>query len=114
MDVDKAHYVEDSPNHNFILFFSSRLSKKQRSVLARLSELNGNKETMTSFVRKIPEVSEPTARRTFQLLRSLGFVECGSESSKGIPLKITEEGALLLKYINRGYGETSSSRSPEP
>jgi DNA-binding IclR family transcriptional regulator len=60
---------------------------------------------MTSMVREISRrygFSEPTVRRTFQQLRSLGLIRCGFEEKKGLPLRITEIGQLLFAKISKG------------
>jgi|GEM_PF-4805917 len=59
---------------------------------------------MTSIVRDISRrygFSEPTVRRTFQQLRSLGLIECGFEERKGSPLRISKMGQLLFASVSK-------------
>lgn len=75
-----------------------KLTDKQRLVLQRFKE-NGLDKNMTCLVWELSdelELSEPTVRRTVQLLRSLGLVSCGDKKSKGRNLKLTPLGQKVL------------------
>jgi Mn-dependent DtxR family transcriptional regulator len=48
------------------------------------------------------EVSEPTVRRTVQLLRELGLVTCGNQFSKGRVVRVTRLGSAVLEP--NGFG----------
>jgi len=73
---------------------NQRLTKKQKRVVRLLPHhLDG--KNMTHLAEKLSaetDISEPTVRRTLQLLRNLGIIRCG----KGHSVNLTKLGKVLI------------------
>ena len=80
-----------------------KLTNKQQLVFDRLQEdcLQGNMTCVVWSLSEELDLSEPTVRRTLQLLRSLGLVSCGSKSSRGSELRLTPLGQKVLEVMSR-------------
>lgn len=96
-ETSEEHLVDNllSISKNLL---QNHLTPNKKSVIKSLEQ----GKTLSSLARDISkeqEVSEPTARRTLQMLRDLELIDCGSEGKEGKPIEITETGRLILGEV---------------
>jgi len=86
----------------------NRLTQKQKLILRRIAELD-SKLTMSALIRQIAQeenMGESTARVVIQALRDIGLIECGTEANKGVPVRLTPIGEVLVQGSNGKSLET--------
>lgn len=55
-----------------------------------------NMRSLTLSLSKELNISEPTVRRTLQYLRDNGLLECGDHKNKGVKIRLTKLGSMVL------------------
>ena len=78
-----------------------RLTDKQRIMIKIVAELEGN-ALYTKLIERISaELSIPksTVRWNLKGLRDAGFIAAGDRNNKGIPVRLTEMGQILLGVV---------------
>lgn len=74
------------------------LTPRQKKITELVKQSNGKNMTeIIENVRNETSASEPTVRRTLQMLRQLGVLECGDCKNKGEEVKLTKTGQLILE-----------------
>lgn len=78
------------------------LPKSLRNTLRILVNYNLEGLTMSNAALHMYRLGIPlsTAKYALRKLRDYGLIECGSESSRGVELKITWIGRLLAEMMN--------------
>ena len=86
----------------------NRLTQKQKLVMRRIAELD-SELTMSALIRQIAQeesMGESTARVVIQALRDIGLIACGTENNKGVPVRLTPIGEVLVQGSNGKSLET--------
>ena len=75
-----------------------RLTEKQKMMLQIVSEVQG--ETLyTTLIEKVSdelEIPKSTVRWNLKGLRDVGLIEAGNRENKGIPVRLTETGRIMV------------------
>ena len=80
---------------------STRLTEKQRLLLRWIAE-KGCGEVYTVLIERASRelgIPKSTVRWNMRRLRETGLIEAGDKANKGIPVKVTEEGWILLGLL---------------
>jgi len=94
---DELYYLE----REIVSVTSTRLTRKQ---LAMLRWMAGNyREDMvyTNLIERISEVMglpRSTVRWNMRGLRDAGLISAGDKDTKGVPVRLTERGSIILEY----------------
>lgn len=93
----KIQYLEELIK----ILLNNKLTKKQIKLLNRIKDKEGI--LYYQLIEKLSkELSIPTSTVKWNLnkLRNLGIIITGDKNNKGVPVKITSKGKILLKIFN--------------
>jgi len=79
----------------------NRLTKKQKYILIKITQIE-DKKTMSFLVRQFSKelnVGKSTVRVILQNLRDIGLINCGNSQTKGIPVKLTPVGDIIVNQL---------------
>lgn len=88
--------------------FEKNITEKQKKVIQNLV-INKTFSQNIKLIRKNTNISEPSIRRTIQLLRKLEMIECGSRENIGMPIRFTVIGKIVLG----GHSIMAVHRAPD-
>ena len=88
-----------------VCFAMTRLTEKQRILLRHIALRYGNHNgnlTLTSLIDRLSselKMSRSTVRWNLIGLRDAGLIKAGSRDNKGVPVKLTEAGLLVVSRL---------------
>lgn len=80
------------------------LTDVQKKILLYIMENEHLELTISSYVKKISKalrIPESTAKWNLRLLRDLSLIEGGAIYRKGIPVRLTYSGLIIVEEIRR-------------
>ena len=81
---------------------SMRLTKKQRMLLRWLAEDYGEETVYTTLIERVSgelNIPKSTVRWNLRGLREAGLIMAGDKENKGIPVRLTEKGRIMVEYV---------------
>lgn len=81
---------------------STRLTRKQRTLLRWLSEEYREETVYTTLIERISEdlsIPKSTVRWNLRGLREAGLIRAGDKENKGIPARLTDMGRIVAEYV---------------
>ena len=84
---------------------STRLTRKQRTLLRWLSENHGEMMVYTSLIERLSEdlkIPRSTVRWNLRGLREAGLIRAGDRENKGIPVGLTDMGRIMADSVALG------------
>ena len=84
-----------------IALASTRLTKKQMMMLRWIAENYREEMVYTNLIERISEVMglpRSTVRWNMRGLRDAGLISAGDKDTKGMPVRLTERGSIILEY----------------
>lgn len=82
---------------------SIRFTEKQRRFLIWLSEEYDEAEVYTKLIDRISkklDIPKSTVRWNLRGLREAGLIEAGDKDNKGIPVRFTKKGKIMVQYFS--------------
>ena len=102
------HFKElDGLVRDLLAFETMRLTQRQRVLMRWLVEEYRGEMVYTSLIEKVSSdlsMSKSTVRWSFRGLRDGGLIRAGDRDNKGVPVSLTEKGALVAEYLTAGRG----------
>jgi DNA-binding MarR family transcriptional regulator len=99
----RRHYLEwDALNQMLQTASERKLTDKQRAMLQIISEADGSQLYTTLIDRLSVEMGIPqsTVRWNLKGLRDVGLIQAGDRDNKGIPVRLTEKGRIMMRLVS--------------
>jgi DNA-binding transcriptional ArsR family regulator len=84
-----------------IALASTRLTKKQMMMLRWIAENYREEMVYTNLIERISKVTglpRSTVRWNMRGLRDAGIISAGDKDTKGVPVRLTGRGSIMLEY----------------
>lgn len=81
---------------------STRLTRKQRMLLEWLAEDYMEEAVYTALIDRISgelQIPKSTVRWNLRGLREAGLIIAGDKENKGIPVRLTDKGRIMVEHI---------------
>ena len=81
---------------------STHLTEKQKKLLIWITENHSEDAIYTTLIELMSEklgIPRSTVRWNLRRLREKGIISAGDKMNKGIPVRLTEKGQIVVEYI---------------
>lgn len=88
-----------------IIATSTRLTRKQRFLLKWISKNYAERDVYTNLISRLSEdlkIPRSTIRWNLRGLREAGLIRAGDKENKGIPVRLTDVGKIMVEYFPEG------------
>jgi len=92
---------------------STRLTRKQRMLLRWLAEEYEDEAVYTALIERVSEelsIPRSTVRWNLRGLREAGLIRAGDRENKGIPVRLTDRGRIMVEHVARDGARPEGSQ----